>query len=195
MDSPRATATASQSLDYAARLASATCERARIELTAAWILSVFDSFYEEFVKLTWAAKAAFESRDHPTAVANARRRLGLYNATVYPLADELRSAFPQLKEREPLWAEIEALYRATVHGRYEADLALAYLHSAQRRVHHGEWKPVEYGFEGSGRVVPPENAVYERLACSWPITPLVIQRACRLQNSPCPFAIRRAMPS
>src|SRR5205085_6921890 len=34
-----------------------------------------------------------------------------------------------------------------VHGRYEADLALAYLHSVQRRVHHGEWKPVEYGLD------------------------------------------------
>jgi isocitrate dehydrogenase kinase/phosphatase len=187
LDSPRAAATASQRVDYAARLASATCERARIELTADWILSVFDSFYEEFVKLTWAAKAAFESRDHPTAVANARRRLGLYNATVYPLADELRSGFPELKEREPLWAEIEAVYRVAVRGRYEADLALAYLHSAQRRVHHGEWKPVEYGFEGSGRVVPPENAVYERLACSWPITPLVIQKALQVAELAVPF--------
>ena len=92
MDNRRATATVSPDRDYAARLASAASERSRVELTAAWILSVFDGFYEEFVKLTWAAKAAFETRDHPTAVANARRRLGLYNATVYPLAEELQSA-------------------------------------------------------------------------------------------------------
>src|SRR5579864_2396524 len=160
LDSCSATATVSPRVGYSARLASATCERVRIELTAAWILSVFDSFYEEFVKLTWAAKAAFESRDHPTAVANARRRLGLYNATVYPLADDLRNVFPQLKERGSLWEDIESIYRGAVQGRYEADLALAYLHSAQRRVHHGEWRPVEYGFEGSQRVVPPAADVY-----------------------------------
>ena len=163
--------------DYAARVSSAGSERARIQLTAAWILGVFDDFYAEFMRLTWTAKAAFESRDHPTAVANARRRLGLYNATVYPLADDLQSVFPQLKAHEPLWRQVEAVYRAMVDGRYEADLALAYLHSAQRRVHHGEWKPVEYGLRGSHRVVPPAGAVSEYFPCSWPVAPLVIQRA------------------
>ena len=162
--------------DYAARVSSAGSERARIQLTAEWILGVFDDFYAEFMRLTWAAKAAFESRDHPTAVANARRRLGLYNATVYPLADDLQSVFPQLKAHEPLWRQVEAVYRVMVDGRYEADLALAYLHSAQRRVHHGEWKPVEYGLRGSHRVVPPAGAVSEYFPCSWPVAPLVIQR-------------------
>ncbi|HSY04653.1 MAG TPA: isocitrate dehydrogenase kinase/phosphatase AceK regulatory subunit [Steroidobacteraceae bacterium] len=189
MDRRRASepARGGQRIEYAAGIASAESERGRIELTAEWILSVFDDFYDEFLRLTWAAKAAFETRDHPTAIANARRRLGLYNATVYPLADELRAAFPQLKERAPLWAEVEAAYRAAVHGRYEADLALAYLHSAQRRVHHGEWKPVEYGFGGSRPVVPPADAVYERFGCSWPLEPLVIQRALRVAQLAVPF--------
>ena len=77
-------------VDHAARLASAADDRARIELTAVWILSVFDSFYEEFVKLTWAAKAAFESRDHPTAIANARTRsravAGRHRSTCWPMS-------------------------------------------------------------------------------------------------------------
>jgi isocitrate dehydrogenase kinase/phosphatase len=178
----------SERVDYAAAIAAAQSERRRLELTSEWILSVFDDFYDEFLRLTWAAKAAFETCDHPGAVANARRRLGLYNATVYPLADELRAAFPQLKEGEPLWSEVEALYRSAVHGRYEADLALAYLHSAQRRVHHGEWKPVEYGFGGSRPVVPPADAVYERFACSWQVDPLIIQRALRVAQLQVPFA-------
>jgi isocitrate dehydrogenase kinase/phosphatase len=163
--------------DYAARVRSSASEQGRIQLTAEWILSVFDDFYAEFLRLTWAAQATFESRDHPVAVANARRRLALYNATVYPLAEELRSALPQLKEHEPLWRELETVYRTKVDGRYEADLALAYLHSAQRRVHHGEWKPVEYGFRGSHRVVPAVNAVSEYFPCAWPVEPLIIQRA------------------
>ncbi|HEY2340366.1 MAG TPA: isocitrate dehydrogenase kinase/phosphatase AceK regulatory subunit, partial [Steroidobacteraceae bacterium] len=86
--------------DHPARIGSAASEHARIQLTAEWILDVFDDFYADFLQLTWTAKAAFESRDPATAVANARRRLGLYNATVYPLADELQRAFPQLKEHE-----------------------------------------------------------------------------------------------
>jgi len=173
--------------DYAARVAAAPPGPARAQLTAAWILDVFDDFYAQFQRLTWAAKAAFESRDHPTAVANARRRLGLYNATVYPLAEQLQAAVPQLKEQEVLWREVEAAYRASVAGRYEADIALAYLHSAQRRVHHGEWKPVEYGFRGSHRVVPPAELVSEYLPCSWPVDPLVIQRALQVAELAVPF--------
>jgi isocitrate dehydrogenase kinase/phosphatase len=173
---------------YAGRLAGLQEERARIELTAAWILGVFDSFYGEFFRLTLAAKTAFEQRDHRTAVANARQRLGLYNATVYPLADELRAAWPQLKEREPLWRDIEAAYLAAVYGRYEADLALAWLHSAQRCVHHREWKPVEYGFGGSHRVVPPAEAVYLRFACSWPLQPSVVQQALQVAELAVPFS-------
>ena len=173
--------------DYAARLAAAADERARIELTAEWILAVFDTFYAEFLELTWAAKAAFERRDHPTAVANARRRLGLYNATVYPLADELQAAYPQLKEREPLWREVEVRYLAALQGRYEADLALAYLHSARRCIHHGEWKPVEYGFGGSNRVVPPADTVSARFECSWPVDPQVIERALQVAGLAVPL--------
>jgi isocitrate dehydrogenase kinase/phosphatase len=174
--------------DYAGQLAAAADERARVQLTAEWILNVFDRFYEEFLRLTWTAKAAFESRDHPTAVANARRRLGLYNATVYPLAEELSAAYPELKERAPLWSAVEAAYRAAVYGRYEADLAVAYLHSAQRRVHHGEWRPVGYDFGGSHRVVPPADAVSQYVACSWPVDPLVIQRALQVAELAVPFA-------
>ena len=158
-----------------------------VERAAEWILKVFDDFYAEFLRLTWAAKAAFESRDAATAVANARRRLGLYNATVYPLADELQGAFPQLKEQAALWREIAASYRSLVDGRYEADLALAYLHSAQRRVHHGEWKPVEYGFGGSHRVVPPVDMVSEYVPCAWPVDPLVIQRVLQVATLAIPF--------
>jgi isocitrate dehydrogenase kinase/phosphatase len=174
-------------LEYAARVGAADSERARIQLTAGWILRVFDDCYAEFLRLTWAAKATFESRDHPTAIANARRRLGLYNATVYPLADELRRAFPELKERESRWREIELVYRATVDGRYEADLALAYLHSTQRRVHHGEWKPVEYGLRGSHRVVPKADAVSEYFPCSWPVDPLIMQRVLQVAELAIPF--------
>ena len=174
---------------YAPRVIAADSERTRIQLTAGWILETFDEVYAQFLRLTWAAKAAFECRDHPAAIANARRRLGLYNDTVYPLAEELQRAFPQLKEHgPPLWREIELAYRNALGGRYEADLALAYLHSAQRRVHHGEWQPVEYGFRGSQRVVPPANAISEYFTCGWPVDPLTIQRVLQVADLAIPFA-------
>lgn len=63
MDRRRASepARGGQRIEYAAGIASAESERGRIELTAEWILSVFDDFYDEFLRLTWAAKAAFET--------------------------------------------------------------------------------------------------------------------------------------
>jgi isocitrate dehydrogenase kinase/phosphatase len=175
-------------VDHAKRLAAASCLRERVELTAAWILDVFERFYAEFVRLTWEAKTAFETRDHAAAVANARIRLGSYNATVYALADELRAAFPELKERGSLWTEVDAVYRAAIHGRYEADLALAYLHSAQRVVHQDEWKPVEYGFDGPRPVIPSQSAVYQRFTCAWPVEPLIIQRVLQVADLAVPFA-------
>lgn len=174
--------------DYAPRLAAATDERQRVALAAEWILSVFDSFYAHFLELTWAAKATFEARDHPTGVANARRRLGLYNAAVYPLADALRAAYPQLTEGEPLWREIKAVYMDAVQGRYEADLAVSWLHSARRCIHHGEWKPVEYGFGGSHRVVPPLDQVCARFECSWPVDARTVLGALQVADLAVPFA-------
>src|ERR1700687_4705867 len=134
--------TALRASEYPQLIAARSSERARVELAAAWIRCVFDQFYEEFLTLTWNAKTAFENRDYQASVACAKQRLGLYNATVYALAWDLRAAFSALAQRESLWAQVEASYLRAVEGRYEADLALAYIHSARRRVHHGEWKPV-----------------------------------------------------
>src|ERR1700740_3146114 len=72
-------------------------------LVAAWIINSFENFYAEFRRLTWLAKTAFEARDPAAAVVYARTRLGLYNATVYALADKVRLTYPALREHEALW--------------------------------------------------------------------------------------------
>jgi len=176
-----------QMTDYAALVAAARSERERVALTAEWIGSVFDQFYDEFLNLTWLAKSAFENRDPPASVANAKKRLGLYNATVYALAEDLRAAFPALAEREPLWGEVEAAYLPALQGSYEADLALAYLHSARRRLYRGDWKPVEYAF-GEHRSIPrSRETVYETFACSWPVESRVVQRILQVAELVVPF--------
>ena len=61
--------TALKARDFPALIASAASEAAQIALTAGWIQAVFERFYADFQRLTWLAKSAFESRDHPAAVA------------------------------------------------------------------------------------------------------------------------------
>jgi isocitrate dehydrogenase kinase/phosphatase len=165
----------------------ASGERERIELTAEWVGEVFDRFYDEFLQLTWLAKTAFENRDPPASVAHAKRRLGLYNATVYPLADELRAAYPELASSEPLWGQVEAAFLPGVQGTYEADLALAYLHSVRRRLWRGDWKPVEYAFGEYGSIPRSRETVYETFACAWPVEGRVVQRILQVAELAVPF--------
>ena len=49
-------------------------------------------------------------------------------------------------DNEAVWAGIDDAYLPLIEGRYEADLAFAFMHSVRRKVYHGEWKPVEYAF-------------------------------------------------
>jgi isocitrate dehydrogenase kinase/phosphatase len=177
-----------QPADYPQMIAAASSERVRVQLAAAWIHSVFDQFYQEFLRLTWSAKSAFETRDYAASVASAKKRLGLYNATVYALAWDLRAAFPALAQRQSLWTQVEAAFLPAVEGRYEADLALAYVHSARRRVHHGEWTPVEYGFgEQHTASGGSHNAVYESFACCWPLDHRMMQRILEVAELSVPF--------
>jgi isocitrate dehydrogenase kinase/phosphatase len=177
-----------KTLDYAALVAAARTEHERVELSAEWVGRVFDDFYAEFLRLTWMAKSAFEQCDPPASVANAKRRLGLYNATVYALAEDLRAAFPELALSEELWARVEAAYLPAVQGSYESDLALAYLHSARRRLYRGDWKPVEYAF-GDHRSAPrSREAVHDTFACSWPVESRVVQRVLQVAQLVAPFA-------
>jgi isocitrate dehydrogenase kinase/phosphatase len=162
-------------------------EAERIKLAAGWILGDFERFYEEFQQLTWLAKTAFEFRDHPAAVAHAKRRLGLYYTTVYSLGDELRLAYPALAENEALWDAVEAAYRPTIDTRYDADLALAYLHSAMRQVHRGEWRPVEYAFGEQRSRVAPSAAVYDTFECHWPVEPRRLLPALQAAELRVPF--------
>lgn len=143
----------------------------RTALVAERILGSFERFYAEFRRLTWLAEATFEARDHAATVAHARSRLGLYNAMVYALADELRRVLPQLAERESLWNGVMAAYLDGVSGRYEGDLAVAYLHSVMRRVHVGVWRPVDYAFGDLRRPAVRREDVFLDRDCSLPVTP------------------------
>ena len=132
--------------EYVRRVAAAGSIDERLHLTARWILAEFDAYYVESRNIPTLAKSAFERRDPATSLDLSLRRLSVYSVSVHSFARRLREALPSVAEDETFWARLEARYLALIEGRYESDLAFAYIHSARRMVYQGMWKPVEYAF-------------------------------------------------
>ena len=135
-----------RSAQYARRVAAAGSLDERLDLATRWILAEFDAYYVESRDIPNLAKAAFERRDPARSLELSLRRLSVYSVSVHALARRLREALPSIAEDEALWARLEARYLALIEGRYESDLAFAYVHSARRMTYEGMWKPVEYAF-------------------------------------------------
>ena len=135
-----------RSSDYADLIAATRFIDERAELAARWILAEFDAYYVESRNIPNLAKAAFERRDPATSLDLSLRRLSVYSISVHALARRLREALPSAAEDEAFWERIEARYLTLIEGRYESDLAFAYIHSARRMMYEGMWKPVDYTF-------------------------------------------------
>ena len=135
-----------RSPEYADRIAAAGSIETRAEVAARWILAEFDAYYVESRNIPNLAKAAFERRDPAMSLDLSLRRLSVYSISVHALARGLREALPSAAEDESFWARIEARYLTLIEGRYESDIAYAYIHSARRMMYEGMWKPVEYAF-------------------------------------------------
>ena len=136
----------SENFDYAGVLGRVSHRSARIMLAARMILTAFDEFYANSRAVPSRAKAAFEARDVATSVALSQRRLAYYTETIGELAGLLRQALPGLRTDPRLWSQIEKTYMSLVEGRYEDDLATAFLHSTRRVMFADEWTPVAYSF-------------------------------------------------
>ena len=132
--------------EYASRIEAAGSIDERSGLAARWILAEFDAYYVESRSIPSLAKSAFEQRDPAMSLDLSLRRLSVYSVSAHALARRLRAALPEVAEDETFWARLEARYLALIEGRYESDLAFAYIHSARRMVYEGMWKPVEYMF-------------------------------------------------
>lgn len=174
-------------IDYRSLFAVPMSDNEKIALAAEWIWAVYDQFYDTYVQLTWDAKTAFEKRDHQCAVHNAKTRLGLYNATVHHLADELKVAFPSLLSHESYWAQVEVAFIPRVESLYEFDLAIAYLHSVHRRLYRGEWRAVEYGFDRPTVVEDDGEPVFQSFPCVWPVDPSTVRQLLSVADLSIPF--------
>jgi isocitrate dehydrogenase kinase/phosphatase len=147
--------------DHARRIAAACDRDQKTALTADWILQEFAAYYTESRDIPDLAKQAFEARDHATSLALSKRRLALYSTGIEELGTRLREAFPQVANDDALWREVEGRYRPLIEDRYEADLAFAFLNSVKRRIHQGEWQPVEYAFRSADETTADSsNEIY-----------------------------------
>lgn len=118
----------------------------RADRVAAWILAEFDAYYIESRGIPARAKEAFEDRDPAFSLALSRRRLAIYNIGARAVSRELRKALPQEIEDERFWSRAEAIYLARIQGRYESDLAFAWINTVRRMICEGMWTPVDYAF-------------------------------------------------
>ena len=125
---------------------------------ARWVLREFDDYYNESRGIPDRAKQAFESRDPGQSLMLSRRRLSIYSESVHSLAPRIVERYPHLAEIESNWRSIEDSYLPLIEGRYEADLAYAFINSVQRMIYQGEWQPVEYAF-GEGDRLRPDSSV------------------------------------
>ena len=132
--------------DFIAKITAAGNDEQKTADTADWILQQFDAYYTEYRGISFLAEEAFEARAFKTSIRLSKRRLSIYSEIVHELGPLLNTHYPQLAQQEPLWEPIEARYLSCIEGRYEADLAYAFMHSVRRMVYIGEWKPVAYSF-------------------------------------------------
>ena len=154
--------------EFAVRIEAAGSIDERAGLAARWILAEFDAYYVESRIIPNLAKAAFERRDPATSLDLSLRRLSVYSITVHALARRLRKALPSAAEDESFWERIESRYLTLIEGRYESDIAFAYIHSARRMMYEGMWKPVEYAFLNHHEPVPERSAA---VRIDFPIPP------------------------
>ncbi|MGD9783141.1 MAG: isocitrate dehydrogenase kinase/phosphatase AceK regulatory subunit [Hyphomicrobiaceae bacterium] len=117
-------------------------ERARI--LAKVIFTVFDDYYQRSRRIPFAMKTAFEKRDWPMSTRLSRDRLSIYSLTIDKMAPVIAAGCPEIGEDATFWGDLERNYLQLIEGRYEADIAFAFIHSVRRKVVSNDWTPVEY---------------------------------------------------
>lgn len=129
-----------------AKLAAAETLDDRTAIIARIILNTFDHYYFSSRDMPNLAKEAFERRDWGRSLELSQNRLALYSLSIETLASRLTRSCPDLAESDQLWRRLEIGYFDQIRDRYEADLALAFLHSVRRMIAKDQWRPVEYSF-------------------------------------------------
>ena len=175
-------------LDYVGMMIRAGREDEMIALAARFILQEFEAYYVESRAIPGLAKEAFERRDPARSLRLSRRRLSIFSESIRDFAGQLGRVFPLLAQDEPLWRKVERQYLPLILGRYEEDLAVAYLHAARRVIFEDEWKPVDYAFGRAARVGSPvHHYVHRDFPGGAGLTPETVAEILRIPDFRAPF--------
>ena len=152
-------------IDYVQMMIRAERDEEMIALAARCILQEFDLYYVESRGIPARAKAAFERGDPAESLQLSRRRLSIYSESFRELTAQLERVFSQLSNDEHLWQKVEQQYYPLIAGRYEEDLAIAFIHSVRRMIFRDEWRPVDYSF---GRAARSRSTVHTYIHRDFP---------------------------
>lgn len=171
-------------------LPEATTREERASHIARAILAVFDNYYVRSRRIPYLAKAAFEKRNWPETFQLSRERLNIYGRHLNVLIPLLKQSWPCFADERAFWVEVEAQYLAQIRGRYEADLAYAFLRSTRRLMRQGEWAPVSY-FAGRQDAVLPEDknaaSATRSFNCMWPVPAEIVIELLKIPAFNAPF--------
>jgi isocitrate dehydrogenase kinase/phosphatase len=127
----------------------------RVAVVASLVRAAFDEYYRESRAIPLQVKEAFEQRRWPDIVSFSKRRLARYSVGVDRVMEDLKAGAPELKRDEAFWKALEARYLELIYGRYEADLAFAFLYTIRRELFEDVWKPAAYAAAPSEGLVHP----------------------------------------
>ena len=123
----------------------------------------FDSYYENHKKTTQAAPSRWENQDWRGIQEASRKRPRLYPQALDATERQLVALVPSAQLSDPaFWGAMKERYILHIEHRYEADLALTFFYSAERRLFSRDGIPVEYQDDGIAQTsqIKPEHAIY-----------------------------------
>ena len=185
---PRHLGTSEISYDAVIELSQVRSLERRVELVARIVLNMFDDYYHWSRSIPHMAQNAFSARDWAKSVELSRNRLSIYSDSINTLAPLLSKACPDLADSETFWPELETRYLSLIEGRYQADLAFAFLQSVRRRIYQDEWKPVAYSFTDAGQARPGDaQQIFVDLPGEQRMSAATVERILAVPEFTCPW--------
>ena len=169
-----------------AALGAARSQGEKSETLAAIILAAFDDYYTRSRRIPWLAKDAFEKREWKRAIELSQERLAIFSVSLSKIMPVLELVVPQGErvKREAVWRDIDEIFRAKIAGRYETDLALAYLAAIRRSLFAELWTPLSA--EDMSLHLPPADIV-RTIPVTETVTAEIIERILAVPGIDAPF--------
>jgi len=123
----------------------------------------FNGYYENYKRTTKQAPSRWENQDWHGIQEASRKRPRLYPQGVDASERQLAALVPLSALLDPaFWGEMKRRYILHIEHRYEADLALTFFYSVQRRLFARNGIAVEYQDDGIAQSsqIKPEHAIY-----------------------------------